>query len=301
MQGNLPIHLDRESKHRIKEHPYFADRPAVVATRHGKEQVIIPAMDELGLFWLPAGDIDTDQLGTFSGEIPRRDSMRKTAKRKASLGIKLTGAEIGLASEGSFGPHPAVPWIPCDIELIAWYDHTHSWFISESFISLETKFGNITTDNFEELLAFCTKMEFPSHGLVLRPNTSKKKKHIIKGIRSVEQLYQSFETSIKLSRDNKVWAETDMRAHMNPTRMKVIRKAAERLARRLQNYCPKCGLPGFGFQEGIKGLPCSLCGAPTEMIIKERWVCPHCNHSQLFQRADGLREVDPQYCSFCNP
>ena len=258
-------------------------------------------MDEMELFWLPAGNIDTDQLGTFSGEIPRRDSMLETAKRKALLGVQLTGAEIGIASEGSFGPHPAVPWIPSDTELIVWYDHKHSWFVSESVISLDTKYGKITTDSFDELLSFCNKMGFPSHGLVVRPNTSKKKKHIIKGICSKSELYHSFEESIKVSKDNRVWAETDMRAHVNPTRMKVIQKAADRLARRLQNYCPNCDLPGFGFEKGVKGLPCSLCGAPTEMVKNEHWVCPHCSHSHLFPRTDGLTEADPQYCSFCNP
>lgn len=38
---------------------------------------------------------------------------------------------------------------------------------------------------------------------------------------------------LETSREHKVWVETDMRAHVNPTRMKMIGRLAETLARRL--------------------------------------------------------------------
>jgi len=46
--------------------------------------------------------------------------------------------------------------------------------------------------------------------------------------------------------DGRVWLETDMRAHCNPTRMRSIRRLGIALVRRLQTPCSECGSPGLG-------------------------------------------------------
>ena len=72
---------------------------------HRKEEAIAPAlMSALGLLVEPTAGLDTDQLGTFSGEIPRSGTMLEVAVRKARLGMSVMGLPLGLASEGTFGP-----------------------------------------------------------------------------------------------------------------------------------------------------------------------------------------------------
>jgi len=51
--------------------------------------------------------MDTDQFETFSGEIERQSDLKKVLVEKAREGMRQTGLQFGLASEGSFGPHPS--------------------------------------------------------------------------------------------------------------------------------------------------------------------------------------------------
>lgn len=70
----------------------YAGRCAVLATMHGKQAAIAPVLfDRLGLVVSTAPDLDTDQLGTFTGERPRAGTMRETAIAKAKLGMAATG------------------------------------------------------------------------------------------------------------------------------------------------------------------------------------------------------------------
>jgi hypothetical protein len=55
---------------------------AALATKHGKESIFSPAFAEIGIL-VSVAVIDTDQFGTFSGEIERQGSPRETAERKA--------------------------------------------------------------------------------------------------------------------------------------------------------------------------------------------------------------------------
>ena len=92
-----------ELKHR---HPY-AGITAVLATMHGKERVIAPAFEDvLGMRIVVPPGIDTDALGTFTGEVPRDGTMLEVAIRKARIGMKIAGHSIGIASEGTFARHP---------------------------------------------------------------------------------------------------------------------------------------------------------------------------------------------------
>ena len=86
----------------MKTHPYAGARIAF-ATMHGKEQLARHAfLDTLGADVIAPADLDTDQFGTFSGEIARTLSPRAAALAKARLGMQLAGVPYGLASEGSF-------------------------------------------------------------------------------------------------------------------------------------------------------------------------------------------------------
>ena len=61
---------------------------------HGKWAVIAPAMQaHTGLLVQSNSEIDTDALGTFTGEIARENDMLQTAIRKARLTAHLRTAE----------------------------------------------------------------------------------------------------------------------------------------------------------------------------------------------------------------
>ena len=62
----------------------YAGRRAVLTTMHGKEEAIRPPFETLlGLRIEGSEGIDTDSLGTFTGEIAREGSMLDIAIRKA--------------------------------------------------------------------------------------------------------------------------------------------------------------------------------------------------------------------------
>lgn len=64
--------------------------------------------------------------------------------------------------------------------------------------------------------------------------------------------------------------------HQNPTQMRMLRKLAFRLVRRMNRYCSDCLSPGFGLVDTETGLPCGDCGLPTRLIRWEIHGCPRC-------------------------
>ena len=91
----------------------FEGRPLIIATKHEKEKVIAPILEkELGVKCFLALDLDTDKLGTFSGEVERHDDPITTARKKCLLAMELTNCDLAVASEGSFGPHPTIFLFP---------------------------------------------------------------------------------------------------------------------------------------------------------------------------------------------
>ena len=101
--------------------------------------------------------------------------------------------------------------------------------------------------------------------------------------------------------DNLAYAETDMRAMYNPTRMKVIAKATEKLVIKTKTLCPKCNTPGFGVVEAVMGLPCEMCGLPTRSTLKHVYRCQKCNYQMEKEFPFDKRVENPQFCDYCNP
>lgn len=86
---------------------FFKGKKAVIATKHKKEKVIAPIFeDELGLICVTPNGLDTDQLGTFSGEVKRLDDTPFNFKKKYQMTIKASGISVAIANEGLFGAHP---------------------------------------------------------------------------------------------------------------------------------------------------------------------------------------------------
>lgn len=63
---------------------------------------------------------------------------------------------------------------------------------------------------------------------------------LIKGIRDQGELERALGRCAKASSEGLVQLETDMRAHGNPTRLRVLRTLAFRLVRRVASPCPAC-------------------------------------------------------------
>ena len=280
----------------------YRDRRASLATKHGKASACRrPLRHALGVELVVPADFDTDALGTVSGEIPRQGTPAEVCLRKARLGMAATGLPLGFASEGSFGPHPSVPFIPADLEIMTFVDDDRDLVVRESVLSMRTNFAHREARGVNELADFLSAVAFPSHALIVRPKTTRAEAPVEKGVASIERLTAAIGFAVGASEDGIAIVETDMRAHLNPTRMAVIRGLAFQLARRLATPCPACAAPGFGRTGERTGLPCEWCESATEWVYLESWTCAACTYGQERPRRDGLHRASAQHCPVCNP
>ncbi len=281
-------------------HPY-AGAAVALATMHGKQRLIAPALQATAGLRVVVAAVDTDALGTFTGEVPRPGTARHTALAKARLGMRALDLPRGLASEGSFGPHPELVLIPAGIELLAFIDDELGIELVEQRSSERTNFAHIETRASDRrTLAFLERVGFPSHAVVVRVNGAHDGP-LFKGVTDVSLLERAIRQCAAASGDGRARLETDMRAHLNPTRMGEIAALAAQLGERLARLCPACGAPGHGLLERQRGLPCCHCAQPTELVAHELHGCVRCGHSERRPRADGLRCADPGCCGHCNP
>ncbi|MFE1248690.1 DUF6671 family protein [Streptomyces sp. NPDC058766] len=286
-------------------HPYHGVK-AAMATRHGKEQVVAPALaTAVGIDLVLAKDVDTDQLGTFTGEIPRRlGTPVETAVRKAELALESTGLTCAVASEGSFGPHPMAPWLACGQEHLVFLDTERALRVTEQKTT-ETNFAHHTTSGLDQTTeAFLDSIGFGPHAVIVRPHTpadDTPTQPLYKGIQDRTRLRQTITECAAASACGRARLETDMRAHVNPTRMHQIGLLAGTLAARLATLCPACAAPGYGIVGRERGLPCKLCGTPTDWHRVVLYGCVLCPQHSTHPRADGLTHTDPAHCPSCNP
>jgi len=277
----------------------YNNKAVLLATKHQKEDVIRPHFEEaLGCYIHVPTQFDTDQFGSFSGEIPRKLSPYETLIQKAKAAAQQFGYHYAISSEGSFGPHPSLHFVPGDTEMMAFIDLDNDLIVAEIEISAETNYGHvdITTRNGYE--AFLEKAKFPSHGLMVRALDGKET-YLEKGIRNSVQLKTAIAEAFQYS--NTVRLETDMRAMMNPLRMQVIKTLAIKLAKRIQQHCPQCDVPGFGKMSTDGKLACESCGGPTELYQKKVLSCLKCEYKLSQPRDDGLIYASLQNCPYCNP
>lgn len=279
----------------------YEGKPVALATKHGKErQIARPLRVAVGLqVYVPEG-IDTDTLGTFTGEIPRPGTPDQVVLQKARLGMQIGGSALGLANEGSFGPHPQIPFLLADTELLVFVDDERGFSVQEVFVSEQTNAAQCCVTSVDEARDFLERVHFPSHGLIVRPNALQTGP-ILKGITALDRLSEVIEQCIADSPDGLARIETDLRAHMNPMRRRVIRHLAARLGRRLACCCPRCETPGWGRIDGVRGLPCEWCGSATDLLSEEVYGCPLCPYQERRLRADGLRQAPAAHCPHCNP
>lgn len=283
-------------------HDRFAGRTLGVATLHGKERVIGPPLVKaLSLNGFRAIEgVDTDRFGAFSGEVQRTLDPLSTTIAKARHGAEVSGMDLVIASEGSFGPYPPSPFISCNEEFLVLLDMRDGCTYEFRHLSLDTVFGGEHCTRLKEVEEFAQRMKFPSHGLVFRPREKwNAGDRVEKGLKDPERI-SALATSF-ISEHGSVWVETDLRAMMNPTRMQVIEETAERFAKELAMTCPVCEQFFFRITGTKAGLPCELCGWPTESIRSYVRTCDACKHSDQEARPDGKVTEEPRFCGNCNP
>lgn len=277
----------------------YHGRLAALATKHAKERAFSwPLSRGLGLSLCVSPGIDTDMLGTFTGEFPREGTPAEVVRRKARAGMDATKLPVGIASEGSFGPHPMVQVVPSDFEVLVFVDDEQSFTVSQEIVTTETNDAQQRCANLDEAFDFAARVHFPSHHLVARPAGNPDRIH--KGVNDREALRVAVLRAIDASPERATSIETDMRAHAKPTSMRVIRHLSARLARRLRTFCPECDCPGFGKTGAEHGLACEDCGASTELVFREIHGCPRCK-AQRSPRADRLTAAPARHCPVYNP
>jgi hypothetical protein len=246
----------------------------LLSSKHRKERLLQPLFEPMGVRLLTPIGFDTDAYGTFCGETPRIEGPKQTVKEKCLAGMHFAQQRQGLASEGSFGPHPSIPFLTINEELLIYIDLDQDFEIYGQSISLDVCDRHLTYQDTDNLESFLERIE--------------------KGITDRDTLTE-------LLAKYPQWSiSTDLRAHLNPKRQQNIIQAAQDLIDRMQRLCPRCQHPDFSIRKYSGHLNCSWCGNPTESYAFVAFDCQKCSFQHIEKRPDRRLE-DPQYCQHCNP
>ena len=153
--------------------------------------------------------------------------------------------DCALASEGSYGPIDRVPLNPGGVELLAFVDRKRGIRHVETLPTHRTnwRLQRFAAGDPARLLAL-KDMGFPEFGVFVVCSSDMSQP--IKGLATVEAVIEAMDREARRSDDGLAVLYSDMRAHKNPLRMKVLRAAGWKLAKRLATLCPKCHAPGLG-------------------------------------------------------
>ncbi len=169
--------------------------------------------------------------------------------------------------------------------------------IFQSTLSIGTNYFHGVIHDLHELNQLAERIEFPSHGMILRQEMNRKTIRLKKGITTWEELHPSY---LQMSgREHVLVAESDMRAFLNPTRMNVIEQATLNLMKKVVSTCPECQYPGFGIEDTKTGMPCNQCDRPTKLILIMVYGCKRCGCTN--ERINIDQKADAAYCDYCNP
>jgi hypothetical protein len=278
---------------------WFAGRTLAIATMHGKERVLAaPLVTALGVNCSVPADLDTDRFGTFSGEVERPGDADFTLRLKCLAAMEALDCDLAVASEGSFGPHPMLPFAAVGEERLFMIDRLHGLEIGVRSLSGSTNFQHAEVSDWPALQAFAKSAGFPDHGLILSGNVEGEMQ-VFKGLHQIEKLESAFR-SLSVASDT-ITVQTDMRAMHNPTRMQAIARLCDELLERIHSVCQGCSRPGFGERHYQRGLACAWCGTPTERLLSIETRCSHCGHAEIQLYPDGVEAADPGNCPHCNP
>lgn len=277
----------------------FHQRNIVIATMHEKEAVIAPLLEKnFKMKCTVPTQLNTDLLGTFSGERERKDSPIAAALKKCNLAMDEIGYDLAIASEGSFGAHPYSFFSRADEEIVVLLDRKNKIEIVGKALSTNTNFDGKVIKSLLEGLDFAKQVHFPSHGLIIK-DKKEAPTVIYKGI--INPLLYEELIDNTLHTHGQVWVETDMRALFNPTRLKIIEQATANLIEKMKSHCPACKTPGYWVVDHKTGLPCDLCHSPTKSTLAHLYGCLKCDYKNEVKFPNKKTVEDPSFCDYCNP
>ena len=265
------------------------------ATMHGKELLAHDVfLNILGATVSAPQGLDTDQFGTFAGDIPRTLTPKDACRVKARLGMQIAGTPLGLASEGSFrsGFGPIV-------------EHREILMFIDDDLGLELVEGTLTTSPLgpgrtvhtaAHARAYAKTLGFPHQGIILQTTTG-----TVTTTHKTPFDLDQIETTVEalLAAGSAVAVLPDYRAHRAPFRADTLRDLSTHMARRLATPCPRCDTPGFGRISVEHGLPCADCGFSTRVIAADIHGCGRCDHQTRIPRPET--RANPRWCDWCNP
>lgn len=285
----------------------YVGRPLVMATQHGKADVVGDLFAAVGLHVIPVA-VDTDRFGTFTPEVPRPGDAEDVAVAKARAGAAAARLPLALASEGTFTPDPDTGLLVVQRELLVLVDTERDLTITGRAAgpapwvrSWAVDAGADADADLDRILA---EVDLSHQRVIARPDpaaapssSAPASAGITKGVDSPGALRDAVRHAARWS--PRVVVETDLRADQAPDRHAVIRRAAVDLIHRMHTDCPACGRPGFGAEEHTGRAPCSACGATTARPTHVVHRCPHCSHEVRTPAGEGT--ASPGDCPECNP
>ena len=279
---------------------FFNKRKIAIATKHNKEKVIKPLFQKafLGSEYVVPENFDTDTFGTFTRDVKRTGDQLEAARKKALEAMKITGFDVAVASEGSFDAHPSMPFATSNLELVLLVDAKHNVEVRGHSRTFETNMAHAYVSSLAEANAFARSAGFPEHGVIVRESEDSKK--MFKEIKTWDEFERVCKDMLEQSNNTKIFLETDMRAHRNPTRMKNIERAVMDLITHMQSTCPACGMFGFVPVKAVGCLVCDTCGSTTDIPGKYLYECQKCNYSEE-QWIDEKTSISREQCQYCNP
>lgn len=272
---------------------------AALGTLHGKAALIAPALARVGVD-VVVEPIDTNEFGTFTGDIARPGPPDQVVVSKATAAARSAGIALGVASEGSFFTHPDHPYLTTNLELVALVDRRNGLVVIGRSQQLAPWAQSMVLGR-GELERAVTSFGLPAQAVVLRAvldvGTEPGGSEVVADLRTSEQLVAAFHRTV-VAPDGLARVEPDLRADRCPPRHPGIVAAAEDLANRLMRVCDACGSPGVGLDRVERGRPCAWCGGPTLEVSRRVEVCPGCTCESV-STVGGA--ADPGSCPVCNP
>ncbi len=275
----------------------YAGAQMVIGTMHGKQHQVGPAFAALlGAEVIAPTGLDTDRFGTFTGDVERSLPAAATAAAKAREAMVATGIPYGLASEASYNTRYGA--FPVHEEILIFLDEIRGIEVLECDVGADETGCTQRVVTQDAAHTAARSFGFPHQGATVRTVDVAGVRVFGRGLTDLAGLSHAVRTALD-SGTGPVWVGPDHRAHHNPSRRAVLRRLAGRLARRLATACPGCHSPGYGAVGERAGLPCRVCGTPTDLALGDVHGCPGCTHTTFVRRTETT--ADPGWCPMCNP
>jgi hypothetical protein len=267
----------------------------LITTLHQKGALLQPLFAQFGLQLSTNDSFDTNKLGTFSKTVERRLAPPLAALEKAKAGyIFDQTADWYIGSEGSFFPHPSIPWVTLNQEVLVAWSANEDRQITVIHSAVAQGVFSLSISNEKELNEFVRSHPFEQIGLLI--TTEHQEPYFPEDIS--ELLSYSYTC---FSKGQSIHIEPDVRAHRHSFRRSTILEAGGKLAKRLTTACPSCSCIGFGEERKVIGLPCGWCGQPTTQVREIRIWCTECSYEESLDTSNIPISADPSNCFTCNP